>query len=442
VVWAGFYIWRAWRANAALETNAYDLSLFDYTLWSTLQGRPGFVPFMHSIFAHHVMPVILLVAPIYAIWPSPEWVIAIHTIALAAGALVFFAVARRLGLGRWPALALMFVLLISRRSHSASVSYFYFESLQPLLMFTLVLAWLNQRWRLFWIAAALLLTTKEDMPLYLVAFAALHWIGAPQHRTRLAMLAGVSAVWFVAAFTIAIPFARSLEGHSTTNPFFESRFGAVGSGAAAVTVLAGRIFSVASFKTVFSVIASAGLISLAAPRLLLVAAPALLICLATATGNMQNAVLGHYALPVLPWVFVSAAAGVVWLTERSPTLARVFLIALVAGTLADAPIVRYGGNTAINPDAAEVLRQFPPLEGDVIAMQPNLIPHAPHSMAIRSLEDHVLASQPDAVWLTTVGNAWPLDADGIAALIARYQADAAYEQVRGGPLLYVFRRRK
>src|SRR5262249_5947812 len=45
--WAAFYVWRAWRGNAALQTNAYDLSLFDYTLWSTLHGRLGFVPFMH-----------------------------------------------------------------------------------------------------------------------------------------------------------------------------------------------------------------------------------------------------------------------------------------------------------------------------------------------------------------------------------------------------------
>jgi uncharacterized membrane protein len=441
--WAGVYVWRAFRAHAALQTNAFDLSLFDYTLWNTLHGRPGFVPFMHSIFSHHFMPIIVLMSPLYAIWPSPEWVIVIQTTALAGAAVLFFALARRLGLGRPAALALMFVLLISRRSHSAAVSYFYFESLQPALMFLLVLSWLQERWRLFWIAVLLLLTTKEDMPLFLGAFAAVQWRVAPQHRRRLLTLGALAVTWMIAAVTVAIPLSRHIEGLSGVNPLLGSRLGAVSPGLSGAGILLGRIFGAESLRTVFSLLASAGLLSLLAPRWLLVAAPATLLCLSLASGNMQTAILGHYAMPILPWVFLSAAVAVQRLSQRAPVLAKLVLIALVAGTLADAPIVRYGWPAAASPEAAEVLRQLrqlPPTNSGIIAVQPNLIPHLPHSNAIRALDAGALAGQPDQVLLAPVGNLWPYSPAELSALIGRYRSDPDYEQVLGGPL-YLFKRR-
>ncbi|HEY6358000.1 MAG TPA: DUF2079 domain-containing protein, partial [Vicinamibacterales bacterium] len=168
--WAVLYGWRAYAGHASLHTNAYDLSVFDYALWNTWHGRVGFVPFFgYTIFAQHFMPVLLLLAPVYALWPNTGFLIAIQTGAVAGASLLFFAMARRFGLAKPAALALMVVLLLSRRSHSAEVSYFYPESLQPALMFGMILAWISDRWRAFWIATILLLATKEDMPLYVGA---------------------------------------------------------------------------------------------------------------------------------------------------------------------------------------------------------------------------------------------------------------------------------
>lgn len=45
-------------AHFSLRTNAFDLSVFDYALWSSVTGEPlGYVPlFQHSLFAQHFMP--------------------------------------------------------------------------------------------------------------------------------------------------------------------------------------------------------------------------------------------------------------------------------------------------------------------------------------------------------------------------------------------------
>jgi len=102
--------------------------------------------------------------------------------------------------------------------------------------------------------------------------------------------------------------------------------------------------------------------------------------------------------------------------------------------------VRYGAVVADDRAASAVLHQLQLPAGNVIAVQPNLIPHLPHSFSIRSLEPAVLDSRPDAVMLTRVGEPWPFSPESLNALIARYQADPAYEQVLSGPL-YVFKRR-
>src|SRR5438046_7587337 len=87
------YIVAAVTAHLSLRTNAFDLSMFDYALWSSLHGRLGFVPFVgHSIFSEHLMPVLLLILPIYAIFQDPITLIAIQIVAvwLAGLALVCF----------------------------------------------------------------------------------------------------------------------------------------------------------------------------------------------------------------------------------------------------------------------------------------------------------------------------------------------------------------
>ena len=64
ILWTGLSLWRALIAHFSLATNAYDLSVFDYALWSSLRGEIGFVPFLgHSIFSEHFMPILFLLLP-------------------------------------------------------------------------------------------------------------------------------------------------------------------------------------------------------------------------------------------------------------------------------------------------------------------------------------------------------------------------------------------
>ena len=182
--WLGLYLWRSLTAHFSLETNAFDLSVFDYALWSLAHGQPGFVPFIgHSIFSHHFMPILAVLVPLYAPFQSATFLIVFQMLAMAAAGALFYKLQLTIGL-RWPlALALLFVFLLSRWSHSAVSSVFYPESLQPLLTLALVLAW-NQSWTRFLSCMALLLMTKEDAGVYVAAFGVFQWFYTPDRRRR------------------------------------------------------------------------------------------------------------------------------------------------------------------------------------------------------------------------------------------------------------------
>ena len=74
--------------HAAFNSKAYDLGLHAQVFWNTSQGRL----FASSIevknyLGDHVSPIILLLAPIYRLWPDPAWLLILQAVALASGAL-------------------------------------------------------------------------------------------------------------------------------------------------------------------------------------------------------------------------------------------------------------------------------------------------------------------------------------------------------------------
>jgi uncharacterized membrane protein len=442
--WTALAFGRAVAGHLSLATNAFDLSVFDYALWGVLHGRAGFVPFLaQSIFSQHFMPVLFVLAPVYALAESPVLLMGIQVVATAgAGWLCYrFAVAQ--GVARLPALALLAVFLLSRRTHSAATSFFYPECLQALLTLAVVACWRRPAWA-YWSCAVLLLATKEDAGLYLGAFAVLQWVWplVPDARPRRAIAtAVVAALWMALALGWAIPASRARDGLDTVNPFVASRF-ASSDGALDARALASRVVSRHSLATLGDLAAGTGLLPLAAPIWLLPAVPGLVLGFAAKPGTMQAAVIGHYAWPVLPWLFLSAAVGLARLQRRSRRLAVFWSLLLLAGTLVDSPTVRGIPATRIDPDARTVRRQLaalPSVNGIVVA-QPDLIPHLAHRLTIFSAGGVAPAQPPALVLLTPVGDLWPFDRDQVLAMIDRYSRDPAYEEIASGPL-YAFARR-
>src|SRR5207253_752685 len=78
----------------------FDLGLFDQVFWNTTQGRllestmSQAIPVPHSLLGDHFSPVFLLFVPLYLVFPHPETLLVIQTLALALGAWPVYLLAR------------------------------------------------------------------------------------------------------------------------------------------------------------------------------------------------------------------------------------------------------------------------------------------------------------------------------------------------------------
>ena len=141
--WLVLYVWRGVANHFSLNTNAYDLSVFDYALWSITNGQHGAVSFLgHSIFSEHFMPVLYMLAPLHWLFPSPVLLLLLTVAAAATAAVLFKRVMdTQLDVAPWLSTALMLLFLLSRRTHSAMAGFFYPEAFQAPLICAVVLLW-------------------------------------------------------------------------------------------------------------------------------------------------------------------------------------------------------------------------------------------------------------------------------------------------------------
>src|SRR5262249_24217446 len=113
LLWAVAFSSLAIARHDAFESNAFDLGYVTQTLWNTAHGPPFvFTPVdglplspegaldinrlrtPHSLLAFHVEPLLLLIAPVFAVWPDPRFLLVLQSTALAAGAIAIAALAR------------------------------------------------------------------------------------------------------------------------------------------------------------------------------------------------------------------------------------------------------------------------------------------------------------------------------------------------------------
>jgi uncharacterized membrane protein len=431
-------------SHRALGTNAFDLSVFDYAIWTTASGGPlAYVPmFRHSLFAQHFMPTLLLLAPLGRVFDSPAYLIVVQALFHAAAAFLLYRFASRHtspATGA-TALALTAAFLFSRRAHSAVASVFYIESAEPLLVFGALLAWSSRRLVVYGVLVVLALGCKEDVALYFAVFGIVIAVTRRDRAVGIVTTA-VAAAWLLIAVAVAIPYWRGLYGLDQANPFLGGRYGLSAGGALPGFDLAARILSFRALGKIVTVMSATGLVCVLAPAWMAIALIGMLVNLAAAPDTLQAGLTGHYLWPILPWLFAAAAFG----AGRAPAPVRrwlPFVILIVA--LIDAPLPRamFRASWRQPADAQEVLRQLQavPPTATVVA-QPNLIPHLPRRMEIHALGVYS-AGQPGGEYelLTTVGDLWPFDEPSIRKQAEALAADPARQTIANGPL-WIFRRR-
>ena len=206
----------------------FDLGLFNQIFWNTTQGRPfestmsQALPIPHSLLGDHFSPAFWLLVPFYFVYPHPETLLVIQTLALAIGAWPIYLLAKLKLPAGYPLvwvvayflfLPLAFVNLYDFHEVALSVAPFGFA------------LYFLERGRRVWFLLSLLFTffVKEEMGLVGAGFGAYALLGKRDWKLGVGVLVG-SLLAFIATVQVAIPYF----GQGRSYPYIADRYSQVG----------------------------------------------------------------------------------------------------------------------------------------------------------------------------------------------------------------------
>ncbi|MCK5180308.1 MAG: DUF2079 domain-containing protein, partial [Candidatus Omnitrophica bacterium] len=151
------------------DTSSFDVALYNQIQWNIIHGRFFQSSISGSNFVTHNSPFLILLSPMYAIFPHPGTLQVIKSIFLAASAVPFYLILKRLVSPKaiWPLLIayLFYPFLVGQHFNAPHEICF----LPPFLLFAFYF-FLTRRFKTFLIFLFLCLSVKEHMAMVSMMF--------------------------------------------------------------------------------------------------------------------------------------------------------------------------------------------------------------------------------------------------------------------------------
>lgn len=312
----------------------FDLAVYSHVIWTTTQGRPfanSLVEATINFLGHHFVPLVVLLAPLYAAWPDPRILLAAQSVILAAGALPLYGFARR-RVGAALACTVVLAFLLSPALQNVALFDFHEIALTVPLLMLAGAALLDERPRAVVICLVLAMLVKEEVILITAGFGLYAALIQRRWRFGLALLTG-TVLWGFVLFRWVLP---ALSGGSPGVGFLW-RYGALGGSPGEVLrtlatrpgTLVGLVATADKATFLWQLFAPlAGLPLLGLPAFFLALPP-----LATSLLSdyaYQFSIRYHYTAPLLPLLFLSTVVALQRLQKwgaRAGLLAGAVLVA-------------------------------------------------------------------------------------------------------------------
>jgi uncharacterized membrane protein len=426
VAYAALMIRLSVANHLSFNTGKSDLGYYVSLLRESSEGRLLQCSLCGSGRSPHFEPILLLIAPLYRLYPFAETLLVLQTLWLASGAIAVFLLAERLLPSRSVGVLLALSYLVYPAVHGANLDNFH-----PLTLVVPLFLWLlyfleRGATRAYLVVLVLLLLVREDVTLALAGVGLFAIFSGGREQARLGVLTlAAAALWAIAVVALRgpAPFAPVME--LTTGPetpparAYRRLFN---SGVLARGPMLGITRALALDKMDYVaklLVPLMGVPLLARGRILL--AYGAVVALLGASPEVSSLYFEHSSF-LVPFLFVLAAAGLARLavgarplgSVSGPRLARALALGIVVasalssaklGALAENRSFHAGSRSLVRSAGADHLklsawlrklsRSFP--KGAKVAATSTLLPHlgrVSHLYAIedRSKADYVIAN--------------------------------------------------
>ena len=327
----------------AFETGRFDVGNLTQAVWSTAHGRLLEITDLQgdqiSRLGAHFDPLIVVLAPLWWLWPEPSLLLVLQAVGVALGAPAVFLLARKHLGSEWAGLGFALVYLLYPPTQWLVVDDFH-----PVAFATPLLLWAiwyldEERLLPFSLLAAAACLTKEQIGLT-VAMLGLWFAVAHGRRRAGALIAAAGLAAAIVAVAIVVPHFAPGGGSP-----FEGRYSAVGGSPAGMvrTLLTHpvRFLEAAThgrdLSYVLDLLAPLGGLPLVSPLLAATALPELALNVLSDT-RTQTSIHFHYTAGAIPGLVAGAVVAVGWLQRRSPrttpfVVRGLVVLGLVSGVL-------------------------------------------------------------------------------------------------------------
>ena len=319
----GFVVYFAYYVilqHAAFETFGYDLANVSQSIWNTLHGRPMAMTTregLSSRWGGHFEPILLLLIPIYAIFPTPVTLTVLQAVIVAIGAFPIFWIAQDLLRSDWAGVVFAGVYLMLPALQAATTFDFHGVTLAATFLAFALWALLQKRYLAFAMSSLLAMSCKEDMPL-LVLMMGLYILLIQRRWKEGSTTIVVSAAWFIIANFVIIPAYSPIQDN-----IHIVRYSGLGSNLEEVMLsffehpLRVLIIAFEPPKLLYWVRLTmpVAFTSLLDPTLLLLSLPSLAINTLSSEPTVYRPDTFHYTAPIVPFIAVSSISGIARLSR-------------------------------------------------------------------------------------------------------------------------------
>lgn len=182
----------------------FDLSIFDQGIWLLSRFDAPFVTVMgRNLFGDHTSFVLLVLVPVYWVWPHVEFLLVLQSLALATSAVPVYLLSRRHLGSASLATALGAAFLLNPALELGNLDQFH-----PECFLVVGLAWgcygaIERRLGLLLAGAVLALLAKEDAALYVVPLGL--WTAWRRDRRLGLVIAAAAAVYGLVCYEVILP---------------------------------------------------------------------------------------------------------------------------------------------------------------------------------------------------------------------------------------------